>query len=151
MESGNCTIDSVNSASRLPRWIVVLTLFSCTVSMLGSLIQIITYCMCKQLRIPSRELLVYISVADLFSSLAIGVGTFKDFHKTTDWCIVQAFFSTFFSTSSMFWMVALLIYLFVTVVTINPERSASLILHFHIVCWGIPGFFSLLGKCTKCI
>jgi G protein-coupled receptor 157 len=102
--------------------------------------------MWKELRTISRELLVYMSIADLFSAVALGAGAYNDFHHTTDGCVAQAFFSTFFSTSSMFWMVALLIYLLVTVVTLDPERSARLVLYFHTICWGIPGLVAMLGK-----
>ncbi|EDO41723.1 predicted protein [Nematostella vectensis] len=123
--------------------VFAVTITSCGLSTLGSLVQIITYYLWRDLQIPSRKLLVFIAVSDLCTALSLGLGAVMDFHETSSLCLVQAFVSTYFSASSLFWMSSLMVYVLVTVITVDPEKAGKLIKYFHVLCWSIPALMCI--------
>lgn len=109
-------------------------LTSCVLSSLGSGLLVGTHALWPELRTRPRELLLYLSLADLLSALSYFYGVLKDFDRTSWDCVLQGALSTFSNTSSFFWTVAVALYLYVTIVKGSPTGT-GLLCCFHIVRW----------------
>lgn len=109
-------------------------LTSCVLSSLGSGLLVGTHALWPELRTRPRELLLYLSLADLLSALSYFYGVLQDFDRTSWDCVLQGALSTFSNTSSFFWTVAIALYLYVTIVRGSPT-GAGLLCCFHIVRW----------------
>lgn len=125
-----------------PFYSFIVTLTSCGLSLLGSLLIIITYLIWKDLQTTSRKLLLYLSLAELLSGIGIGYGTLRTFLTTQGMtgveCEIQSVVSTFATLSSLFWGVALTAYLYTTVVTVDSLSAAKALTHSLIICFGFP-------------
>ena len=128
-------------------------------SMIGSLLIIVTYCLFKEIRTLARQLLVCLSVADLLVATASLLGLitnfstkFEDVQSTNatsvdlyNWCKTQAAFHVFGTESSILWTIAVAVYMFVLVV-IRPKMrqwGVKLVVLLYIACWGIPFILTL--------
>lgn len=109
-------------------------LTSCVLSALGSGLLVGTHALWPELRTRPRELLLYLSLADLLSALSYFYGVLRNFDGTSWDCVLQGALSTFSNTSSFFWTVAVALYLYVTIVRGSPT-GAGLLCCFHIVRW----------------
>ncbi|XP_072464884.1 G-protein coupled receptor 157 isoform X1 [Notamacropus eugenii] len=118
----------------------IVVLLSCVLSFLGSSLLIGTHALWPDLRSRARQLLLFLSLADLLSAASYFYGVFQDFQTTTWDCVVQGALSTFANTSSFFWTVAIAIYLYLTIVRSNqgPWSGSRLLCCFHIISWGVP-------------
>ncbi|KAK2825372.1 hypothetical protein Q7C36_019299 [Tachysurus vachellii] len=116
----------------------VVILLSCALSVLGSVLVISTYGLWPDLRTTPRQLLVFLSVADLVSAVSYSYGVYKVFKANTWDCVTQGAFSTFSNTSSFFWTVAIAVYLYIFIVKSSQRLADSLVLYFHLISWGVP-------------
>ncbi|KAF5904683.1 G-protein coupled receptor [Clarias magur] len=116
----------------------VVVLFSCVLSALGSALVMGTYALWPDLRTTPRQLLVFLSVADLLSAVSYAYGVYMVFHDNTWDCVTQGAVSTFSNTSSFFWTVAIAIYLYIFIVKASQRLADSLVLYFHLISWGVP-------------
>ncbi|XP_074162452.1 G-protein coupled receptor 157 [Sminthopsis crassicaudata] len=118
----------------------IVVLLSCVLSFLGSSLLIGTHALWPDLRSRARQLLLFLSLADLLSAASYFYGVLQDFQDTTWDCVVQGALSTFANTSSFFWTVAIAIYLYLTIVRSGqgPWAGTRLLYCFHIISWGIP-------------
>ncbi|XP_027699725.1 G-protein coupled receptor 157 isoform X1 [Vombatus ursinus] len=118
----------------------IVVLLSCVLSFLGSSLLIGTHALWPDLRSRARQLLLFLSLADLLSAASYFYGVLQDFQDTTWDCVVQGALSTFANTSSFFWTVAIAIYLYVTIVRSSqgPWAGTRLLYCFHLISWGIP-------------
>ncbi|XP_027026531.1 G-protein coupled receptor 157 [Tachysurus fulvidraco] len=116
----------------------VVILLSCALSVLGSVLVISTYALWPDLRTTPRQLLVFLSVADLISAVSYSYGVYKVFKANTWDCVTQGAFSTFSNTSSFFWTVAIAVYLYMFIVKSSQRLADSLVLYFHLISWGVP-------------
>ncbi|XP_019637767.1 PREDICTED: probable G-protein coupled receptor 157 [Branchiostoma belcheri] len=123
---------------RLPFWIKVTTLTSCALSILGSALIIVTFFAWKDIRTTSRRLLVFLSLTDFWTAIALFYGVYTDFVDSSVDCIAQSIVSTFMGTSSFFWTVSIAIYLYITIVKTDTQLAGSLTKYFHVVSWGVP-------------
>lgn len=131
---------------------------SCILSIFGSSLIILTYLCFKDIRTLARHLLVSLSIADFIVAMANLIGLlfyYKRFVPTTPqsginynnssdnfipdhWCEVQAAFTVYGTESSIFWTIAVSLYMFVLIVLQKPLWGKRLVLLFHIICWGVP-------------
>ncbi|KAM9444756.1 G-protein coupled receptor 157 isoform 1-T1 [Clarias gariepinus] len=117
----------------------VVVLVSCALSALGSALVVGTYALWPDLRSTPRQLLVFLSVADLLSAVSYSYGVYMAFHANTWDCVTQGAVSTFSNTSSFFWTVAIAIYLYIFIVKASQRLADSLVLYFHLIrYWGVP-------------
>ncbi|XP_043532107.1 G-protein coupled receptor 157 isoform X2 [Chiloscyllium plagiosum] len=116
----------------------VVIVLSCCSSCLGSLLIIGTHCWWPELRTRARQLLVYLSLADLLSAASYCYGVLRDFQSSTWDCVLQGAVSTFANTSSFFWTVAIAVYLYLLLVRSERALADSLVLWFHAVSWLVP-------------
>ncbi|XP_019397179.1 PREDICTED: probable G-protein coupled receptor 157 [Crocodylus porosus] len=118
-------------------WERVTVLGSCALSFLGSGLLVCTHALWPELRTRPRQLLLYLSLADLLSAASYFYGVLQDFGATSWDCVLQGALSTFSNTSSFFWTMAIAIYLYITIVRGSPTGT-GLLCFFHAVSWGIP-------------
>ena len=119
---------------------------TCVLSVLGASLIVLTYVMFKNLRTTARQLLVNLSVADIFVAGSHFVGLFTNydrfvyqFNPTTDtFCTVQAAFTMCGTLASFLWTVAIGLYMFIVIVRRQPHVAKKLVYMFYPVCWGIP-------------
>ncbi|MEE6485102.1 hypothetical protein FKM82_014174 [Ascaphus truei] len=120
----------------LPEQVIVL--LSCALSCLGSALIILTHARWPELRSRPRQLLLYLSVADLLSAASYFYGVLRDFRGPAWDCVAQGALSTFSNTSSFFWTVAVAVYLYVTIVHSQQGLAEQMICWFHVISWGVP-------------
>lgn len=111
----------------------VIVLLSCALSFLGSVLIIFTYIRWPELRSRPRQLLFFLSVADLVSAVSYFYGVLRDFQSTTWDCVAQGALSTFSNTSSFFWTMAVALYLFITIVHSQQSLAEHMIYWFHLI------------------
>ncbi|XP_068891151.1 G-protein coupled receptor 157 isoform X2 [Aphelocoma coerulescens] len=112
-------------------------LVSCALSCVGSALLLCTHAQWPELRTRPRQLLLYLSLADLLSALSYFYGVLQDFERTSWDCVLQGALSTFANTSSFFWTMAIALYLYLTIVRGSPTGT-GLLWCFHAVSWGVP-------------
>lgn len=127
----------------------VIVLVSCALSFFGSLLIIFTHIRWPELRSRPRQLLLFLSVADLFSAASYFYGVLRDF-QTTSWdCIAQGALSTFSNTSSFFWTMAVALYLYITIVQSQQSLAEHMVYWFHLISWGVPLVITVTAVCLQ--
>uniref|UniRef100_A0A8C5MKY8 G protein-coupled receptor 157 n=1 Tax=Leptobrachium leishanense TaxID=445787 RepID=A0A8C5MKY8_9ANUR len=116
----------------------VIVLLSCALSFLGSVLIIFTHIRWPELRSRPRELLLFLSVADLLSAGSYFYGVLRDFSGPAWDCVAQGAVSTFSNTSSFFWTVSVALYLYITIVHSQQSLADHMVYWFHLVSWGVP-------------
>lgn len=111
----------------------VIVLLSCALSFLGSALIIFTHIRWPELRSRPRQLLLFLSVADLLSAASYFYGVLRDFQDSTWDCVAQGALSTFSNTSSFFWTMAVAVYLYITIVHSQQSLAEHLICWFHLI------------------
>ncbi|NXP46788.1 GP157 protein, partial [Heliornis fulica] len=126
----------------------VVVLVSCVLSFLGSSLLVCTHALWPELRTRPRQLLLYLSLADLLSALSYFYGVLQDFERTSWDCVLQGALSTFSNTSSFFWTMAIALYLYITIVRGSPTGT-GLLCCFHVVSWGVPFSITVAAVALK--
>ena len=111
---------------------------SCCLSIVGSLLIIVSYCLWHDLRTKARRIVVFLSVADLISAVAYLYGSLRAFKSETWDCIAQSAVSTYSNIASFLWTISVAIYIYMLIVKLDQDYGGSSLLWFHIVNWGIP-------------
>ena len=110
-------------------------------SVLGSFFIIVTFIGFKDIRTPSRTIIVFIAISDLISSLSNCVGLkINSLHASPNYpCVIQSLIGSTFILSSFFWNMFLAVSLYVAVVWQNIDLAERLIFPwFHIISWFVP-------------
>nr|XP_056721481.1 G-protein coupled receptor 157 [Euleptes europaea] len=118
-------------------WERAAVLASCALSAAGSGLLVGTHARWPELRTRPRQLLLYLSLADLLSAAAYFYGALEAFEGPSGGCVAQGALSAFANTSSFFWTLAVALYLYLAIVRAAPAGAALLAL-FHAVSWGVP-------------
>ena len=127
-------------SSLLNRTLVTIT---CSLSLLGALLIIVTYIAWKDVRSCSRQILVYISIADSVVAASYMIGVLLPDNENSTACVTQSFFSTAANLCSFFWTLFLSIYLYAAVARLTPAKN--FLWFFHIIGWGFPLFIVVLA------
>lgn len=114
-------------------------------SLFGALVIIVTYVTWKDIRSISRQILVYISIADCVVVGSYLFGTFLPPNTDSSACIVQSFLSTTANLWSFFWTTFMAIFLYTTIARKNPRMAEKMFWIFHGIGWGIPIFIVILA------
>nr|XP_060615044.1 G-protein coupled receptor 157 [Anolis sagrei ordinatus] len=120
----------------------IVVLLSCALSFLGSGLLVGTHALWPELRTRPRQLLLYLSLADLLSAASYFYGVLMDFGSSSWDCVAQGALSTFANTSSFFWTMAVALYLYLTIVQ-GSASSSALLCFFHVVRF-VPSSFLFL-------
>lgn len=124
-------------------------LVSTIFSTLGCLLIILTYALYKDIRSPSRHIILCISIADLIVSISNLVADIFINPSNKDGCIIQSFIGSTFLLSSFLWTLSLAIFLYISLVLGKPSTAIALV-HpwFHLVCWLFPLAINLVALAT---
>ena len=131
-EQGACTIyrswavGTVNSA---------LVTTSCTLSLLGTLLIVITYVIWKDTRTTSRGILVCLSIADFFVACGNLIGLWSVKQNSSDVCVTQSFVTSTANLMSYMWSACLAVYLYIALVKRRQTTAEKLVPLFHTVSW----------------
>lgn len=121
------------------RWICVI---SCVLSVLGSLAIIIAYARYPKLRKPARHLLLWLSVADLFTALIYIItiiGCYDCKNCAPGIKLLTAILGIFWPVASFLWTDCIAIYIFGASYQkkwVNPTKRLFFV--FHILSWIFP-------------
>ena len=123
-------------------------------SILGALLIIAVYIICRDLRTPVRYILFCISVADILVAWAHLWGVSLDFERFLDAytpanssilhtdfkCVAQATVAVYATLASFLWTIALAWYVFFTVCCSHPCLPENVLctISAHLFCWGAP-------------
>ena len=114
----------------------VLSTTAAGLSIIGALVIVITFVMWPDLRTNSRNIILFISIGDLFVAITNIVGVYRHSHIT---CEIEATLNIVAILSSFFWTVFLSVYFYVTICRkISLEMEARMMRFFHVTAWGIP-------------
>ena len=119
----------------------ILTTITSVLSLFGTFFIIITFFIWKDIRTTSRRILVYISVADFFTSVAtIAAATnfWLSGSENPQVCIVQSVIGTLSVLCSFFWTVSMAVYLYICACMKKSRLAERLLYAFHVCSWGIP-------------
>ena len=134
---------------------------SCSLSILGSLLIILSYILFKKRRTRAREILLHISLMDLGVALAnlIGLSVYFDRFYLLDneqvpayidgLCKTQAFFAAYCTYASILWTIALAGFLYFLIIHHRTRRAIYFVWLSYLVCYGLPLLLSLWLVLTK--
>ena len=138
---------------------------SCSLSILGSLLIILSYILFKKRRTRAREILLHISLMDLGVALAnlIGLSVYFDqyyashlidkSHEVPTYidglCRTQAFFAAYCTYGSILWTIALAGFLYFLIIHHKTRIAIYFFWFSHIVCYVLPLLVSLWLVLTK--
>ena len=129
-------------ANKEPNIAIIITMT--VLSVLGSFVIIVTFILFKDIRKPSRTIIICIAISDLISSLSncVGLAINVDSRHTNhsnDPCVIQSLIGSTFILSSFLWNMFLAMSLFVAVVWQNADLVERLIFPwFHLIGWFVP-------------
>lgn len=143
--------------SNLPPTVLLCTLVSSSLSVIGAVVIFVTYCIVTVAKNQTRRLLVYLTIADLLNAVGNLVGALHyalrdessymnklhnmslDCHLRDDQiCVIQSCVTTFASLASFFWTNIIMIHILMTLIS---QREWSNLLNkvtYHLVAWGVP-------------
>lgn len=122
----------------------ILSTTAASLSILGSLTIIITFCLWPDVRTKSRLMIVFISFGDLLVASSNIIGIFLNNDLIT--CEIQATVNIAAILSSFFWTVYLSLYFYLTICQKITERTEKITMWlFHVTAWGIPVVIAAVG------
>ncbi|XP_061196684.1 G-protein coupled receptor 157-like [Saccostrea echinata] len=128
-----------------------ITLLSASLSLTGGFALLLTYNKIPEFQSPVRKILVFLTVADIFSAFGYIVGTanflrLDDSQKnsTDPICKAQSFVTTFASLSSFAWTSIIAVHLFLAIRRQQDfERNRLLKIVYYILGWVVPAIISI--------
>lgn len=144
----------------------VLVNLVCILSMLGAALIIYTFIAYKTLRTRARQILVQLSIADFGVAASHLVGVNVNLHRyakhvciespesdvvteNSTICTVQGAVTTYSTIGSLFWTIAVGVYL-LTVIVFESQRAGKWLTYaFYPVCWGLPAVVILAYALEK--
>ncbi|XP_048375516.1 G-protein coupled receptor 157 [Sphaerodactylus townsendi] len=135
-------------ATPVSPWERAAVLGSCALSAAGSGLLVATHARWPELRTRPRQLLLWLSLADLLSAAAYFYGALRAFRGPSWDCVAQGALSSFANTSAFFWTVAVALELYLAIVRGAPARPALLAL-FHALSWGVPLVITAVAVALK--
>lgn len=143
-----------NHTSQVPRAVVTATIVSSSISAFCCAVFLLSYLAFPSTRFSPRKLLCFILLMDLFTAVSFGFGAASantraesgDTNTSSTACVVQSAVSTYSTMCAFFWLVALGVFLLVTIYTVDSLFAERMIRYFHLVCWGLPLGVVIAGK-----
>ena len=138
---------------------IIVTIVCCSLSIIGSLFIILSFCCIKDLRNKIRSFVVFISLMDFTYSVANLVGAsinFDKYMKETSYggyifapptvlesvCIVQGSFAAYGTLGSFLWTACMAVYLYFNVICHLKGKYSKMLggIYWcgHAVCWTVP-------------
>jgi G protein-coupled receptor 157 len=132
---------------------------TCSLSIIGSLLIILSYVCFKDLRTRARYILVHLSLMDLILAVSNLVGIAGNFDQRsiesnsnynvneslpmkfndTIYCRIQGLFTLYSTLSSILWTIFLAVFVYILVTAGNPKRITKFLMLFcYLLCYGLP-------------
>mmetsp|Transcript_25529 Transcript_25529/g.82260 ORF Transcript_25529/g.82260 Transcript_25529/m.82260 type:complete len:319 (-) Transcript_25529:52-1008(-) len=117
-----------------------ITLSSAILSMMGSSFIIFSYFYFVQLRTLAYRMIVFLSVADFFSSISYVIGAIA---STKDrcpdgWCYLTAVMSQYFDVATFLWTACIAFNIHQVLVKNVGHAVEGYQKFYHMLCWGLP-------------
>ncbi|XP_053407257.1 G-protein coupled receptor 157-like [Mercenaria mercenaria] len=150
---------------------LVLTGMSSCLSIIGGIVILVTYFTIREIQNFTRKLLVYLTLADLFTAVGnlTAVVRYAYAHDGKDHvaenctsvnkiteneylCIGQSFVTTFSNLASFLWTAVIAIHLWSSVI-IRTRRTEVYYMHalYHVLCWIVPLIIVLILLHKDCL
>lgn len=172
MEQYDCRASIFNPNNvKLRKWSAILAILSSSASIIGCLLIIIIYICWKDFRTTARSILLFISIADLFTATGYVIGSAEYLHykvylvhssiprayNSSPYnssaynisCEVQSFVTTTSSIASFFWTTVLAFYLYMTIVYKMYKFVRRLMPMIHVISWGVPLVLCIVALVLK--
>ena len=127
------------------------SLVSSSLSCLGSVLIVLTYCLLKDMRSGAQTVITLLAIADFFAAIGYIMGSvnflvyFRDSSVVdyncpifTSICEIQSFITTWSTLSSYCWTCILAFYFFLVLVYSNSKLASRLIPLYNIIAWIAP-------------
>lgn len=125
------------------------SLVSCSLSCLGSILILVTFCLLKDLRTTTQKIITFLAVADLISAIGYILGSINfltHFEKRDSsdcnvflvLCKTQATITSWSSLVSFCWTVILAFHFFLIIVFKRFQFARKLVPWYNIFAWGVP-------------
>lgn len=154
MQEYDCSASIIDPSNvGLRKWSAITAILSSSASIIGCLLIIIIFIRWKEFRTTARTILLFISIADLFTAVGYVIGSadylqYKVYH-VHPWnishshgykesCKWQSFVTTTSSIASFFWTTVLAFYLYMTIVYKMYKFVRRLMPMIHVISWGVP-------------
>lgn len=144
----------IDSISATPLRVVVGV--TCALSMFGSVLIILSYCVVPGIRTKGREILVNLSIMDFVTAAANGTGiavNFDNYLGNTSGnsshvvmnhvCVAQAVFAQYGTVSSILWTISLAVYIYFCVMVTNKKIAFRSVYVFYVLSYGLPAIVSI--------
>ncbi len=128
---------------------------TCILSIFGAGLIVFSYLAYPNVRTRARHMLLHLSIADLFIAVPNLVGVLVAYHHTarkghedpndltadsslSNFCVAQAAFSVLGAEMSIFWTVAVAVYMYVIIVLRRPGLGLKVLIGSCVICYGVP-------------
>ena len=118
----------------------IVTTISTSLSIVGCIIIFIAHNQWKDARSSSRNILLYITIADLFTAMGYLFGLQSGWQGA---CVFQSFVTTASSMMSFFWTSCMALYLYVVLIKVDNELAKRIVFSFHCISWPFPLLMTL--------
>lgn len=128
---------------------------TCTLSMIGSLLIILSYCIVPGIRTKGREILVNLSLMDFVAAASnctgiavnfnhyLGEGSDNTSHAVMNrLCLAQAVFAQYGTVSSILWTICLAVYIYLCIMVANKNIAFRSVFAFYVLSYGLPAIVS---------
>ena len=156
--SSNSSCENLTNSDpiSLPPFILGLSFLSCCLSIIGAVVIFATYCLVAVAKNQTRQLLVYLTIADLMTAVGNLIGVVRyalrqeteyiveleemkfNCTVTNSVCFVQSAVTTFSTLASFFWTSIIMIHILMTLITQQEWSKLANRVIYHIVSWGVP-------------
>ena len=144
----------------LPKSVEVVVIVTCVLSMIGAGLIVLSYVLIREIRTKAREILVHLSLMDFMYATANLVGIAINFERFSEddfanhsmmkrVCLAQAAFASFGTTASVFWTIALAVYVYLIVLLPWKRIGRYLMISFYFICYGISFIIMLWFTLTR--
>ncbi|XP_062566879.1 G-protein coupled receptor 157-like [Saccostrea cucullata] len=131
--------------------LAAITLISASLSITGGFALLLTYFKIPEFQTSVRKLLVFLTIADIFTASGYIIGTVhfllldsQHRNKTDTLCEVQSFITTFSSLSSFAWTSIIAVHLYLLIRTQRDfRRKRFLKIMYHFSGWAIPAIICI--------
>ena len=134
------------------RTIEIITYIGASLSILGCCLIILSYVKFTVLRTFPYKLIVFLSLADLFASIAyflnLSAGqTEAEKCAGGSGCILAAVVTQFFDVATFFWTAVIAFNLRQVLIENKGRVVENYELYYHLVAWGIPALLAVIVGC----
>lgn len=146
----------------VPSYALALTIISCSFSVLGTILIIVTFIQLPEIRNFSRKLLLALTVADCFTAFGYIMGSAryiylkshpddgcKKLQRSDSVCVAQSFVTTFSSMTSFFLTTVIAVHIYLQIARRSHGfRGNCAMFACNVLSWGAPGVITIIAAST---